>query len=94
MAHILKGAACFQIGSGTQVRVWHDPWLPYPAPHCPSLRVNSIIIDEETTVDSLILPFSRSWNISLICRLFCTKDAEVILNLHVPQGFFLFLVGG
>lgn len=37
VVHILKGAACFQIGSGTQVRVWHDPWLPYPAltaPRC------------------------------------------------------------
>lgn len=86
MAPILQGAACFQIGSGSQVCVWTDPWLPYPAPHCPVPRINSIALDEEFKVDSLLLPFSRSWNASLVRDLFSAEDAAIILNIPVPRS--------
>lgn len=86
VASILKSASCFQIGSGTQVRMWHDQWLPLPTPHCPLPRLTSILTDEETMVDSLIMPFSRAWNTTLIRYLFVEEDAEAILNLHVPRN--------
>lgn len=47
--------------------------------------LGSIIQDEETMVDELILPFSRAWNVRLIRHLFCSEDVEVILYLHIPS---------
>lgn len=54
-------------------------------PHSPSPRVASIIQDVDSTVESLLLPFSHVWNASLIRHLFCQEDAALILNLHVPR---------
>lgn len=40
----------------------------------------------DSTVESLLLPFSHVWNASLIRHLFCRDDVAFILNLHVPRA--------
>lgn len=86
VAPLLKEMTCNQIGSGTSIRVWNDPWLPFPTPHARIPRTDAIIIDEELNVDSLMLPFSRAWNSPLIQQLFCSEDAAAILSLPAPRS--------
>ena len=74
---LLEEGIRWKIGSGNQVRVWKDPWLPMPSTFRPVLQ--NLFLAETMTVADLILPHPRRWNKNLIEFLFPSRDVELIM---------------
>jgi hypothetical protein len=56
---LLKCGAIWRTGSGTQVRIWRDNWIP----RNDSLKISARRTDERLRwVEELIQPGSRTWN--------------------------------
>lgn len=64
------------VGMGDKINFWKDPWLMGSS----SARVLSpvYLLNENATVDSLILQDSMSWNMTLIDNIFMPSEAMAI----------------
>lgn len=79
---ILKGrdvildGACGRVGDGRSIKIWQHRWLPIKHPP----KINSSILDSmaEATVDSLIIPETRTWNHEMIDGIFAPQEADLI----------------
>jgi hypothetical protein len=80
---ILKSGLRWRVGTGSQIKVWHDAWLPSPS----TFKVVSPIrfIDEDATVDSLIDPELMSWDIAKLRLVFLPKDVEIIQQIPLSR---------
>ena len=67
---------------GKKIRVWQDQWLPRK--HPPLLSNCPIVDFEDSTVDILIDPQTRQWNVEMVEGLFHEEEAELIKN--IPLG--------
>ncbi|CAL8164298.1 unnamed protein product [Prunus armeniaca] len=69
----------WQVGSGAEIDIWKDPWLPRPSTfRVISPKPNSYVV---TKVNELILDHPRRWNISLLSNLLYPPDVDVIRTL-------------
>ncbi|CAL9002074.1 unnamed protein product [Prunus brigantina] len=80
---ILLQGSRWQVGSGAEIDIWKDPWLPRPS----TFRVISPKPTgcAVTKVTELILDHPRRWNISLLSNLLYPPDVDVIRTL--PLSF-------
>ncbi|KAL0396445.1 UNVERIFIED_CONTAM: hypothetical protein Scaly_0092900 [Sesamum calycinum] len=72
----------WQEGSGLQVRVWTDPWLPRPRLFCPITL--ALALAESFCVADLIDPTCENWDSEKARALFWPVDSEFILS--IPLG--------
>ncbi|XP_021815358.1 uncharacterized protein LOC110757915 [Prunus avium] len=82
---ILLQGSRWQVGSGAEIDIWKDPWVPRPStfrfispkPHgCAVTKVNEFILDHP-----------RRWNVSLLSNLLYPPDVDVIQT--IPLSFHL-----
>ena len=79
---ILKGqdvildGACWRVGDGRSIKIWQHRWLPIKHPP----KINSPILDSmvEATVDSLIIPETRTWNHEMIDGIFAPQETDLV----------------
>ncbi|XP_004305156.1 PREDICTED: putative ribonuclease H protein At1g65750-like [Fragaria vesca subsp. vesca] len=76
---VLARGMRWQVGDGTRVCIWEDPWLPRPFSFKPLYRVNTHIV----LVSELISDFV--WNRNLVNILFDASDAELILSIPISS---------
>ena len=67
------------MGSGSFIYVWNDPWLP--TTHSRPANKNQHDNYPDLTVDSLIDPASRTWNLQAIQALVEPQDVKIIENI-------------
>ena len=72
------------MGDGKKkIRIWQDNWLPRKHPsHALSLPLTNF---ENATVDILIDPRSRQWNVDMVDGLFNTEEVEIIKSIPLSQ---------
>lgn len=80
---VIKRGACWRIGDGKKVKVWHHAWLPSKPP----TRILSPILEgwEEATVDKLIKEDSRTWDDEVIDGLFAPVEANSIKSIPLSR---------
>uniref|UniRef100_A0A2N9FGA8 Reverse transcriptase zinc-binding domain-containing protein n=1 Tax=Fagus sylvatica TaxID=28930 RepID=A0A2N9FGA8_FAGSY len=64
----------WKVGNGRTINIWTDPWLPTN----PIRRANTVGFD---TVDQLIDPDFRSWNLQLLEQLFTDREVSQIVSI-------------
>ncbi|CAI0386228.1 unnamed protein product, partial [Linum tenue] len=71
------------VGSGTQIHITNDCWLPTTPPSCPKLLPHAVL--PSTQVSSLIDHSNGSWKMELLQSLFDAATVKVILMIPLPQ---------
>lgn len=77
--HHVKENCCWSVGKGSQISIWHDPWLP-------SLN-NSRFLNSTTKcvevnkVEDLMIPGQWKWNSEIIDHVFAANEARVIKDV-------------
>ena len=79
---IWRGAK-WRVGNGESIKLWGDQWLP-SLTHT-SLQGPLVAEIQDATVSSLIIPATRSWNSSILCRLFSHNEALEIQKIQLSQ---------
>ncbi len=79
---IVKGSR-WRVGSGASIRIWKDRWLPTRTTFRVQSPINSL--QENATVDSLILQPARQWNFPLIDQLFEAFEAATIKTIPLSS---------
>ncbi|XP_024156142.1 uncharacterized protein LOC112164137 [Rosa chinensis] len=84
---LLEKGLRFQVGLGTRISVWFDPWIPRPY----SFRPYSTVMEglEDLTVADLIDPDSKDWMVDWLEELFFADEVDLIrkipLSLRNPE---------
>ncbi|KAK3230420.1 hypothetical protein Dsin_002301 [Dipteronia sinensis] len=78
---ILEGGSRWRIGDGSEVRIYHDRWLPRPTTF---KTISPQVLEDKVMVSSLILA-SGAWNVPLIRASFLPEDADSILSLPLSS---------
>ena len=80
---MIKRGACWRIGDGKKVKVWHHAWLPSKPP----AKILSPVLEgwEEATVDKLIKEDSRTWDDIIIDGLFTPAEAAIIKAIPLSR---------
>ncbi|XP_004301837.1 PREDICTED: putative ribonuclease H protein At1g65750-like [Fragaria vesca subsp. vesca] len=76
---LLKQGVRFQIGTGSSVSVWNDPWLPRPYTFKPYSGVMEGL--EDLMVGDLIDPDTSTWMVDLLEELFYADEVEMIRKI-------------
>ena len=80
---MIQRGARWRVSNGKKIRVWQDHWLPRK--HPPLLSVCSIVDFENSTVDILIDPQTRQWNVEMVEGLFNEEEAELIKQIPLSR---------
>ncbi|KAB1201379.1 hypothetical protein CJ030_MR0G003840 [Morella rubra] len=86
MGAFLKQGCCFIVSSGSNVRVWKDPWIPQLAHFTPFPLSGISLGTEDMRVAELIHPQTRGWDEGVVRQLFIPEEADLILNVHIPTS--------
>ena len=80
---VIKWVACWRIGDGQKVKVWHHAWLPSKPPE----KILSPVLEgwEEATIDKLIKEDSRTWDDVVIDGLFVPEEADIIKSIPLSR---------
>ncbi|KAM0876387.1 hypothetical protein ACQ4PT_036201 [Festuca glaucescens] len=80
---LLKRGIVWRVGTGTQIRVWRDPWIPREPTHRPiSLRGECRF---KSVSDFLVE--NSAWNHARLMEFFLPVDVEAILKIRAsPTG--------
>jgi hypothetical protein len=80
---LLKQGVCWQIGRGSSVRIWRDPWIPRGRTRRPigkrrpcRLKWVSQLIDESC----------MEWKEEVVREYFRAPDTQLILNIRLPSN--------
>ena len=63
-----------RVGSGSSISIWNDPWLPTTRPR--PANKNQFDLYPNITVDSLIDPVSKTWNLQALNALVDPQDVK------------------
>ena len=74
---LIRDGILWKVGNGRNINIWTDPWLPTNLIR----RADIISFD---TVDQLIDPDLRSWNLHLLEQLFTNREISQIVS--IPLG--------
>ncbi|KAL0355668.1 UNVERIFIED_CONTAM: LINE-1 retrotransposable element O protein [Sesamum radiatum] len=80
---IIKAGARWSVGSGREINIWTDPWIPRS--YCFKAITQPNSLHELRTVDSLIDPVSKEWNRNLVLATFHPSDSEAILGIPLSK---------
>ena len=80
---VIKRGACWRIGDGKKIKVWHHAWLPTKPP----TRILSPVLEgwEEATIDKLINEDSRTWDEDVINGIFVPEEADLIKSISLSR---------
>ena len=81
---VIQRGVRWRVGNGKKIRVWQDHWLPRK--HAPFLSVCPIADFEDSTVDILIDPQTRQWNVEMVEGLFNEEEAELIKQIPLSRS--------
>lgn len=76
---VLEKGLRFQVGSGIDISVWQDRWIPIPYGFKPYTEPMEGL--EDLRVADLIDPVDRVWQPHLLQGLFTNHEAEAILKI-------------
>ncbi|KAL0409023.1 UNVERIFIED_CONTAM: putative mitochondrial protein [Sesamum radiatum] len=76
---LIRAGCQWRVGSGCQIRVWKDPWLPRPFTFRPITPVSAT--SPELRVADLLDSSTSAWNVSRVRELFWPLDSELILSI-------------
>ena len=68
------------VGSGEQILVWNDPWIPN-LPHCKPQSCIPMDIPHVIVVNSLMTQDKSGWDLSKLQSLFDDATIQAILNI-------------
>ena len=80
--HIMYQRSCWGIGRGDNINIWHDVWIPNS--HFPIIPIR-FYNPMPNIVSDLIISSTRSWNITLIKKIFDLVIVNLITNIHLSQ---------
>ncbi|KAL0343066.1 UNVERIFIED_CONTAM: hypothetical protein Sangu_1194000 [Sesamum angustifolium] len=83
-AYDLFRAGCrWRVGSGTQIQLWVDPWLPRSR----SFRAITLVPSSltEVRVADLIDHTCNDWNLSKVKEMFWPVDSDIILSIPIGR---------
>lgn len=73
-----------QVGNGTSIKFFHDPWIPKDNTFKP-LRIDHSITNDNLLVADLIKP-SKEWNVQKLKELVSEVDANIISAIPISLG--------
>ncbi|OVA19776.1 Reverse transcriptase zinc-binding domain [Macleaya cordata] len=79
----MKEAVCWAVGTGHEIKIWSDPWVPY----LPDFRVEGLPGAQRKIyrVADLICQHSRMWKVDLVHEYFTPHEARAILSIQLPM---------
>jgi hypothetical protein len=77
---LLSQGSCMLVGSGEQILVWNDPWIPN-LPHCKPQSCIPMDIPHLIAVNSLMTLDKSGWDLSKLQSLFDDATIQAILNI-------------
>lgn len=75
---LLKEGYIWRVGSGDNINMWSDPWIPNGDMRYPITRQGANLL---TRVSELIDPVSHTWDEELVRQTFMDTDAKAILRI-------------
>lgn len=75
---LLKEGYICRVGSGDNINMWSDPWIPNGDMRYPITRQGANLL---TRVSELIDPVSHTWDEELVRQTFMDTDAKAILRI-------------
>lgn len=80
---VIKQGACWWVGNGKFIKIWHHHWLPIKHP----TKITSPLVEskEETTVDCLIDLDTRRWNNDMVDGMFIPQYAAAIKKIPLSR---------
>ena len=81
---VINKGALWRVGDGKQIRIWADNWLP----SWNATRITTPVIwgQENSNVEVLINPATRSWRGEVIDHAFNLVEAEVIKSIPLSSS--------
>ncbi|KAL0013557.1 hypothetical protein SO802_000626 [Lithocarpus litseifolius] len=80
---VIQRGARWRVGDGKKIKIWQDYWLPRKHPTL--LLVYPIADFEDSSVDILIDPQTRQWNVEMVEGLFHEEEAELIKQIPLSR---------
>lgn len=77
---LLKAGLRRSISSGSDTKVWSEPWLPTTPPQSPHHHPSGAF-DPELLVAELFVQSSRTWNLTALRNLFSPEDVNLICSI-------------
>ncbi|KAK9995232.1 hypothetical protein SO802_024935 [Lithocarpus litseifolius] len=80
---VIQRGARWRVGDGKNIRIWQDYWIPRMHPTL--LSACPISDFEDSSVDILIDPQSRQWNVEMVEGLFNEEEVELIKQIPLSN---------
>lgn len=84
--HILWEGLCYQVGSGRNINIWMDPWVPLVPRFRPNVREGVNMTDNITTVRDLMVEDGSTWNVGLLNNIFTPESVTAIRKVRINEG--------
>jgi hypothetical protein len=75
---------CYQVGTGSSVNIWQDPWIPQLPNFTPPIPPSDHPLEFQQVAD-LIIHETKQWNYELLHNLFEPQTANLIQKIHIPS---------
>ena len=76
----LKNGMIWRVGSGENIKIWEDPWIPREWTRRPTTQRGRHLLNR---VCELIDPYTNGWDVDLVLQTFNEDDAKAILAIPV-----------
>ena len=80
--NLLKKGIIWRVGSGKDIDIWSDPWIPRGSTRKVITQKGNNLI---TKVSELINPITNKWDEELVKQTFIPEDTRVILQIPVQD---------
>jgi len=80
---LLKDELVWRIGSGENVNIWSDKWLPTPTTY--AIQSSRHTFSEYAKVVELIDPDTKGWNVPLLKNIFWMEEAMLISQIPLSR---------
>ena len=80
---VIQKGATWRVGDGKMIKIWGDNWLPSLS----SAKITTPVLfgQENSSVEVLINPVTRSWRTEVIEHVFSTQEAETIKGIPLSS---------
>ena len=80
---VLKKGIIWRVGSGQDINIWHDPWIPRDETREVQTRRGNQLLSR---VADLIDPTTSSWDTQILHQTFSRKEASIIERIPIQEG--------
>lgn len=81
---VVKEGMIWRVGSGENINIWRDPWLPSNDTRQPRTLQGANLL---TRVSELLDPSTNRWDEELVRQTFCPDDANSILSIPICDQY-------